>query len=78
MGLSRTDTSVSTSQGKIKACQMGHMKNHSRLQNFFEKDKFCSENSPVKGVFPLINLMDLTELPQLGGPDFDSVLDEER
>lgn len=39
---------------------------------------FCSENRPVCEVFPLMNLTHLTELPQLGGPGFASVLDEDR
>lgn len=39
---------------------------------------FCSENRLVYEVFPLMNLMRLAELPQLGGPDLASVLDEDR
>lgn len=71
-----------SSLGKTKACHISYMENQSRLQIFlrlfFEKETFCSENKPVNGVFPLINLMHLTELPQLGGPDFGSILDEDR
>lgn len=67
IGFSWTVTSVFTSLGKTKASQIGYMETHSRLQNFlrpfFEKEMFCSENRPVKGVFPLINIMHLTELP---------------
>lgn len=49
-----------------------------KFLRLFEKVMFCSENRAVYEVFLLMNLMHLTELPQLGGTHFASILDEDR